>query len=192
LETAGGMMTTEISHNILRNVGECGVCANSDKAVILCNEISYAGHELIDMHSSNPTIKNNILGPNPDKAGIIIDAGNPVIENNYFKRCQGIFFIDEEGISTEAVIRHNSFEEGTEINAGCSVAIIEQNNIYGRFITGSNCDINSISAANNYWGTTDAEEIQERIKGAHDSPVLRKVMYKPFLERPVPAGLCGN
>jgi parallel beta-helix repeat protein len=84
---------TEVSHNILQHIGECGVCANSS-VVVEYNTISYAGHELIDMHQSSPTIRNNSLGPNPDHAGIVIDGGSPQILNNTIIGCgAGIHFI---------------------------------------------------------------------------------------------------
>lgn len=84
---------TEVSHNILQHIGECGVCANSS-VIVEDNTISYAGHELVDMHQSSPVIQNNILGPNPDHAGIVIDGGSPRILNNTITGCGvGIDFI---------------------------------------------------------------------------------------------------
>jgi parallel beta-helix repeat protein len=88
---------TEISHSVLRHVGECAVCANST-VVVEHNTISYAGHELIDMHQSSPVIRDNHLGPNPDHAGITIDGGSPQIVNNTIEGCgQGIHFISPPG-----------------------------------------------------------------------------------------------
>jgi hypothetical protein len=88
---------TEISHNILRNIGECGVCANST-VIVEDNVISNAGHELIDMHNNSPTIRNNTLGPNPGHPGIIIDGGSPLIQNNHFVECEmGIGFVSPPG-----------------------------------------------------------------------------------------------
>jgi parallel beta-helix repeat protein len=88
---------TEVSHNILQHIGECGVCANST-VVVEDNTISYAGHELVDMHQSSPAIRNNYLGPNPDHAGIVIDGGSPQIINNTITGCGvGIDFISQPG-----------------------------------------------------------------------------------------------
>ena len=84
IDTVGDV---EISHNNLKNIGECGICANSDKAKILFNIISYAGHELIDMHNSSPIIRQNNLGPNPQHAGIIVDGGSPQIIANKIEEC---------------------------------------------------------------------------------------------------------
>ena len=101
---------TEVSHNILTHIGECGVCANST-VVVEDNTISYAGHELIDMHQlrtstsgvsrSNPTIRNNQLGPNPEHAGIVIDGGSPQILNNTIFECHaGLVYISQPGNPT--------------------------------------------------------------------------------------------
>ncbi len=88
---------TEISHCTLLHVAECAVCANSS-AVIEENTISYAGHELIDMHQSSPVIRNNHLGPNPNHAAITIDGGSPQIVNNVIEgNGQGIHFISPPG-----------------------------------------------------------------------------------------------
>jgi hypothetical protein len=84
---------TEVSHNTLRHIGECGVCANST-VVVEHNTISYAGHELVDMHHSSPVIRSNHLGPNPDHAGIVVDGGSPHIVDNTIQKCGiGIDFI---------------------------------------------------------------------------------------------------
>jgi len=87
LETKGD--DVEISHNNLKNIGECGICANS-KAKILFNTISYAGHELIDMHNSSPIIRNNYLGPNSDRSCITIDGGSPQVTGNTIEGCGSV------------------------------------------------------------------------------------------------------
>jgi len=102
----------EISHNNLKNIGECGICANSNKARILFNTISYAGHELIDMHGSSPFIHSNHLGPNPGRAGIIIDGGSPKITANKIERCGGgINFISPPD---QPIIENNVFLNNLE------------------------------------------------------------------------------
>lgn len=86
IATAGNN-NVEISYNNLKNIGECGVCANNSKAKVLFNNISYAGHELIDMHNSSPVVRQNHLGPNPQHAGIIVDGGSPQIIANKIEEC---------------------------------------------------------------------------------------------------------
>ena len=79
---------TVVSHNILRHVGECTICLFSGQsALVEYNSISYAGHELIGMKDSSPTIRNNDLGPNPNLCGIVIDGGSPLITGNTIKDC---------------------------------------------------------------------------------------------------------
>lgn len=102
---------TEVSHNILRHIGECGVCANS-LVVVEHNTISYAGHELVDMHNSSPVIRNNHLGPNPGHAGIVIDGASPQIINNTIEGCEtGIKFISPP---SDPNIEGNTFSNNVE------------------------------------------------------------------------------
>lgn len=101
----------EISHNNLKNIGECGICANS-KVKVLFNTISNAGHELMDIHNSSPIIRNNIIGPNPDGSCITIDGGFPQITNNTFKNCGGGISLLVPASDTEFeanVLRDNTF-----------------------------------------------------------------------------------
>jgi parallel beta-helix repeat protein len=103
--------SVEISHNNLRNIGECGVCANG-KVRVLFNNISYAGHELIDMWDSAPIIRQNHLGPNPGNAGIIINGGSPEIVDNVIEGC-------EEGIAfnsppKQPIVENNTFLNNTQ------------------------------------------------------------------------------
>jgi len=103
---------TEVSHNTLRHVGECAVCFGSQSALVEHNAISYAGHELIDMHGGSPVIRNNHLGPNPDHVGIIIDGGSPEIVNNTIEGCYaGILFISPPDAPT---IEGNTFSNNRQ------------------------------------------------------------------------------
>ncbi len=79
---------TVVSHNILRHVGECAVgFFAGQSALVEYNSISYAGHELIGIEDTSPTIRNNDLGPNPKLSGIVIDGGSPLITGNTIKDC---------------------------------------------------------------------------------------------------------
>lgn len=106
----------EISYNNLKNIGECGICANS-RAKISFNSISYAGHELIDMHNSFPIIRNNIIGPNPTGSCITIDGGLPEITNNTFKNCGGAVSLlkplEDDPAFKESVLQNNTFINNT-------------------------------------------------------------------------------
>jgi hypothetical protein len=104
---APGIGTT-VSNDTLRHIGECGVQAVTS-TIIEGNTISYAGHELIDIHNHSPIIRNNHLGPNPGHVGIIIDGGSPQIVNNFIEGCvEGIAFISPPGDPT---IEGNTFSD---------------------------------------------------------------------------------
>lgn len=113
LETKGD--DVEISHNNLRNIGECGICANS-RAKILHNKINNAGHELIDMHSSSPIIANNTIGPNNDRSCITIDGGAPKITDNTIEGCgSGISMIAPP---SNPNLENNILRDNTFLNNG--------------------------------------------------------------------------
>jgi hypothetical protein len=100
---------TVISHNVLSNVGECAI--GNTSGIIEFNTISYAGHELIDLHGASPIIRNNQLGPNPDMVGIIIDGGAPDICQNTIEGCaMGIVYLSE----SDAQVLDNVFCDNGE------------------------------------------------------------------------------
>lgn len=101
----------EISHNNLKDIGECGVCGSNDRARVLSNHISSAGHELIDMWDSFRIIRDNHLGPNPGHAGIIINGGSPEIVGNTIEGCnEGIVFNEPPD---QPVVENNTFLNNT-------------------------------------------------------------------------------
>lgn len=103
---------TEVSHNVLRHVGECCISLQGRSAILEYNTMSDAGHELIDMHGGAPTIRYNKLGPNPNGAGITIDGGSPYIVSNTFEDCRfGMLFISSPGNPT---IKDNTFKGNRE------------------------------------------------------------------------------
>ena len=103
---------TTLTFNKLLNVGEAAIACGKSSMLIEHNTISYAGHELIDMHGGAPTIRYNDLGPNPGHVGIIIDGGSPFIIDNDIKGCQfGVNFVSPPGNPT---IKDNRFGENRE------------------------------------------------------------------------------
>jgi len=89
---------TIVSHNILKNVGECAICLpNNESVVVEYNNVSYAGHELVDIQGGTHIIRNNYLGPNPGlpaHIGIVVVRGSPEIVNNTINGChKGILLI---------------------------------------------------------------------------------------------------
>lgn len=102
---------TVVSHNILRHVGECAVCANS--SVVVENNMIYdAGHELVDMHNAFPTIRNNTIGPNKNRPCVIIDGGSPLITGNTIKDCgSGLSFLvpPKDPNLKDNILKNNTF-----------------------------------------------------------------------------------
>ncbi|HDZ54839.1 MAG TPA: right-handed parallel beta-helix repeat-containing protein [Candidatus Nealsonbacteria bacterium] len=102
---------TVVSHNILRHVGECAVCANS--SVVVENNMIYdAGHELVDMHNASPTIRNNTIGPNKNRPCVIIDGGSPLITGNIIKDCgSGLSFLvpPKDPNLKDNILKNNTF-----------------------------------------------------------------------------------
>jgi len=80
---------TVVSHNILKNVGECAIGAHNGTAIIEHNQISYAGHELIDIQGGSHIIRYNSLGPNigTGHCGIVVVNGTSQIYNNQIYQC---------------------------------------------------------------------------------------------------------
>ncbi len=112
---------TVVSRNILRHVGECAVCANS--SVVVENNMIYdAGHELVDMHNASPTIRNNTIGPNTNRCGIVIDGGSPLIAGNTIKDCgSGVLLLvpPENPSLKDNIIKNNTFlDNGQNVSYG--------------------------------------------------------------------------
>lgn len=178
-----------IDHNTLSNVGECGLGIYVDNVTIEYNKIYDAGHELIDMGLASPTIRYNILGPNPAHAGIVINGGNPIIEHNHFIETGGMITIVEG--TENPIIMYNTFEKDGALMLGCASGKIENNNIYCTILTRNNCPVESLDLSNNYWGTTDKELLYRRLVEPDDPDLKigRKIIYEPYLTEAVEIGL---
>ncbi len=117
----------------------------------------------INIINSSPIIRNNQI---KDCANIIsiIGESSPVITGNIIKngRNNGIFF--QGSFEGSPQIYENNFDNSN--NIGMS----------------SSC---SIEAINNWWGTANPEEIEERIWHGYDDSSLGIVTYEPFLLQPV-------
>ncbi|MBI5134957.1 right-handed parallel beta-helix repeat-containing protein [Candidatus Uhrbacteria bacterium] len=109
--------STEISHSILSNIGECGICLNNNRAEIFSDTISNAGHESIDMHNSSPIIRNNHFGPNPNRSCLTINGGAPQITGNTIEKCgSGISLLVPPSDPTleERLRKENTFLNNTK------------------------------------------------------------------------------
>jgi hypothetical protein len=104
LQIDGGV---EVTHNILRHVGECAVCCGITPCSVLIegNAISYAGHELLGTTGA-PLIRGNHLRQQAGRTCFAGD-GSPQIIGNTFEDCgHGIEFTDPPDAP---VIEDNTF-----------------------------------------------------------------------------------
>ncbi|GEM_PF-4903871 len=160
---------------------------------ITYNSIYEAGEELIDMHGASPIIRGNIIGPNTvGFGGIVVDGKAPVIENNTIQNISGAGITIEVNFPSFASITNNKIinnQIGIQFVPGSKPenVRINFNQIYSN---GFNIDFRadenySVDARNNWWGTSEKEEIEENIFDSADEPGYGDVLFKPFLSSAV-------
>ena len=138
---------------------------------------------------------NQVIGASYKDGAIYIYSGSPSITDNviFGNQCFGIAFASAID-GTQFQVQTNTIMDnfGGISVWGLSNPIISFNNILNN-TKGENYNIHmlysalghDIYAQNNYWGTTDADEIQENIWDYYDDFSLGKVFYQPFETTPV-------
>jgi len=121
-----------------------------------------------------------------DVTGINIIGSSPTISNNIIENCANIIGIigNSSPVITRNITR-NGANNGIHLEPSFegSPQIYENNfNNYNNIGMSSSC---SIEAINNWWGTTDPEEIESRIWHGYDDSSLGTIIYEPFLSQPV-------
>ena len=166
---------TTIAHNTIE--GRIGVFQGP--LAIFDNVISNGA---LNCGGSDVSIHDNVIYYCENGIGVF--EGTATIERNVITK-NGIGI----SIETQAVIRGNTISEnniGIELNNVQSVTI-EYNNIQNStqnsvyLATSSN-----IEASNNWWGTTDTQEISNSIFDFEEDFNLGKVNFVPFLTEPNP------
>lgn len=129
-------------------------------------------------------------GPNVGLQG----SGYIAISSNYFYDCapairgsitgtiQRNYFADNSGgiDAIDETIQNNTFASDYSIYVEGS-PIIKYNNFLGATNEITVSTSNNLDATYNWWGTTDAAAIDQKIKDYHDDFNLGKVVYTPFL-----------
>ena len=111
--------------------------------------------------SSSPTVTNNRLSQLA--GGIVVEGdSSPTIKNNTITQCYNGFVFHHYSSGLSEVHENNIYEN--------KYANIRQ----GEGGTGL------IEASNNWWGTTDTEEIEAKIHDCNDDSSLGKVNYVPI------------
>lgn len=121
---------------------------------------------IVVVHSS-PTITNNIIAHNPTGLSILGDS-SAIISYNTITNCSSTTILFAPSFSGDPQIYGNSL---------C-------NNSHQMTLQNSN----SVNASNNWWDTTNVEEIEQKILHYYDDPALGTVLYQPFKEDIVRTG----
>ncbi len=120
---------TRLSNSELHNVGECPICIHDSTDVrVEGNRVYDAGHELVDISRSSPTIVDNRFGPSPRFAnpgggasgwgGIIVGHGSDaVLRGNVIEGTDdAVTFFEEETYARrkDQMLAENTFKNNTE------------------------------------------------------------------------------
>lgn len=145
----------------------------------------------------SPTIRNNIISKN--KGDGILGEGDAstdysLIKDNLITENEG-YGVNLQGGNYSTIILYNTisankksgiYVTGGTHSSGYYTVTIQYNNIYNNL----NYDIESSSpynfaAANNWWGTTETAQIEQKIYDINDNFNLGKVEYLPILSSAV-------
>ncbi len=144
----------------------------------------------------NAYISNNTISGH-NEAGIIAISGFATIERNFITNG------DHYGISilgnATLIIQNNTItnnHSGIGATSPSSLTIthnnIENNTFFSIFLGSTatdNANPNNVNAANNWWGTTDTQTIDQTIYDSKDDYILGTVTFVPFLTEPNPQAM---
>ena len=183
-------LNTKITNNIFRGI--TGADFSCDNGVIMVySDQNYIENNLIEnsnllgvgLFSNGSTVKNNRFDGNG--CGIKLNGLNNKILNNVITdtKFAGIYYYSSK--NSNNTVAFNSITQnqnnGIHVHGNGNGEEITNNNIFNNsgydFINDSLVDI---VASNNYWGTTNSSEIDNKIYDYYDDISLRKVIYEPF------------
>ena len=201
ISVAGG--SPVISHNVLSS--GVGISISRGSPFIANNQLN-GGYISLYGPVDSPIITSNVISnpdpqwPSPTSACISLIGGSfqnnkglILIEKNTLKNSQtGIELTENENydINKPIRIRYNTIENN---DVGISITdrfspTITNNNIYNNNVNIklSSFASRNVTAANNWWGTTDTQAISQSIHDFEDDFDLGKVTFMPFLTSPDP------
>lgn len=117
----------------------------------------------INIEYSSPTITDNLITDCDNGINISGDSFPQINQNMISYVRQGIHF--NTSFAGVPEIYENSFEEN-------------------RYNIVMDCEV-SVDVFNNWWGTIELQEIEDRIYHHYDDPSIGDVYYEPYLDRPV-------
>jgi hypothetical protein len=196
---SGNTMVATADSNIVSGVGISG-----GSAVISHNTLDMGNSTIIFQAISATTDGTAVINDNTIyncRGGIVAGRGTSEIQRNLVTNCQ---FGVQVFAASPAIENNTITQNGLGINIVNSTLPanpqIMGNNIYDNSISnlylGAHSDYNpdikpvaqstsnSINAASNWWGTTDATAINQTIHDAKNNPLVGTVTFTPFLDTP--------
>ena len=184
-QSHNGIIITEgaspiIEDNTLVDNANCGIGVMENSSGLIRNndiitqnrqsyyEWTYQGRTIywgrpsvgINLENSSPSVVNNNLSGNPVNIRITGNSSPTINQNVITDGDHGILF-DSPFTGLSKVYENNICNNTHNIALLPSVT-------------------NSVNASNNWWGTTDIEEIEAKINDYYDDPSLGKVNYEPI------------
>ncbi len=178
-----------------------GIDVNSGTPLISNNQFQGNGYlnAIVDSSSGSFTIANNVFSN--CLSGITAQAGSTLdVENNSFlEGTDGISIAPGATVTvSDNLINHNSrfgIIGGGNINSNTITnnqvgihnppsGIISNNNIVGNTVSSIDATTANINAANNWWGTTDTQTINQTIYDSKVDSRLGTISFIPFLTEP--------
>jgi parallel beta-helix repeat protein len=146
--------------------------STKNTALIVDNTISGSFTEATITIGGSPTIQRNIISnsygydgdPGYRQAGIMVTGdSSPIIKQNTITECANGIYISGSVDRPNPTIVNNNIESITSFSLYMESRIV------------------NVDAANNWWGTTDTAEIDQKIYDSNDDFELGEVNYTPFL-----------
>ncbi len=177
-----------IARNVFRNNGGPGIWIYHCQAIIEQNEICYNEIGIEGFCCEEPLIRNNHVHHNSGhgiRTGFSCQADSNLVEHN----AEYGFALGGSAELTRNVIRWNG--DGVRLPTYGTTVSIHLNDIYGN--TGQNLVAGAdpggptpaLDATDNWWGTTDPDEIAAGIWDCNDDPdVMWCVLFDPWCDVP--------
>ena len=177
-------------NTFIDNDSGIGVIGPNAFAVVRYNSISSPnGPSQNFTYNGKPVYFSSILlGRDDAISGISVSDCSPVITNNSISHFNSAG-INVMGNSSPTINNNTVIDSHTGILLDESFTgspSIEENNIYdSSYANISLWSEQSINVMNNWWGTTDSDEIQMKILDMSGKPAVGMVAFEPFLTQPV-------
>lgn len=184
LQLNSPMSTLSVSQSTFRDITTCAICGHGAHSlegpiIISNNHFIRCGRECVDTYwNQNIVVQHNVFAES--YVGIMCVGSAITVEGNLFiNNGRGIGII--EGGTPNIIGNEFTRNRGAAIFVTDASPTISNNNIYENFFNfqmeGSS---QSITAANNWWGSTDSTVIGNSIQDGRDDPSLGILEFEPY------------